>query len=78
MSFVVDASIALAWCFENERTQPLVELLYRLRETRAVAPLLWPLETLNGLLMAERRKRIEAQQRTELWFSAQSTNHARR
>jgi predicted nucleic acid-binding protein len=66
MSFVVDASIALAWCFEGERTQPIIDLLYRLGQTGGIAPLLWPLEALNGLLMAQRRRRIHAPQRTEL------------
>lgn len=66
MSFVVDTSITLAWCFEDERTQPITDLLYRLGQTGALAPLLWPLEALNGLLMAERRRRIHARQRAEL------------
>jgi predicted nucleic acid-binding protein len=66
MSFVVDTSITLAWCFEEERTQPITDLLYRLGQTGALAPLLWPLEALNGLLIAERRRRIHARQRAEL------------
>jgi hypothetical protein len=31
-----------------------------------VAPLLWPLEALNGLLVAERRRRLTAEKRVEL------------
>ncbi|MBV8095470.1 MAG: type II toxin-antitoxin system VapC family toxin [Acetobacteraceae bacterium] len=58
MSFVVDASIALAWCFEDEQTDAVLALLDRVTETGAVAPQLWPLEVLNGLLMAERRGRL--------------------
>ena len=58
MSFVVDASIALAWCFEDEQTEAVLALLDRLTEFGAVAPQLWPLEVLNGLLMAERRGRL--------------------
>ena len=85
MSFVVDASIALAWCFEVERTQTIMELLYRLGEKGAYAPLLWPLEALNGLLMAQRRKRIHAQEAVELalflralpvTLDAETTEHA--
>jgi hypothetical protein len=30
------------------------------REENAIAPSIWPLEILNGLLLAERRRRIEA------------------
>lgn len=66
MSFVLDASIALAWCFDDERTQPVIDLLYRVGQTGALAPLLWPLEALNGLLMAERRRRVDANQRQRL------------
>ena len=66
MSFVVDNSVALAWCFEDEHTQPLMDLLDRVAETGAVAPSLWPLEALNGLLMAERRKRLDTKRRQRL------------
>ena len=66
MSFVLDNSIALAWCFQDEQTPPVMELLDRLTETGASAPALWPLEALNGLLMAERRKRIDATRRVRL------------
>jgi predicted nucleic acid-binding protein len=66
VSFVVDNSIALAWCFEDEHTQPIMDLLDRVAETGAVAPSLWPLEALNGLLMAERRKRLDGRRRQRL------------
>jgi predicted nucleic acid-binding protein len=66
MSFVVDNSVALAWCFEDEHTEPLMELLDRVAETGAFAPSLWPLEALNGLLMAERRRRVDARRRQRL------------
>jgi len=66
MSFVVDASITLAWCFEEERTHRIMDLLHRLGQNGAQAPLLWPLEALNGLLMAQRRRRIDERQRAEL------------
>ena len=60
MSFVLDNSIALAWCFEDEQAQPVMNLLDRVTETGAFAPSLWPLEALNGLLVAERKRRIQA------------------
>jgi len=63
VSFVVDSSVALAWCFEDEQTQPIMDLLDRVAVTGAVAPSLWPLEALNGLLMAERRKRLDSKLR---------------
>ena len=58
MSFVLDNSVALAWCFEDEQTQGVMALLDRVVETGATAPQLWPIEALNGLLSAERRGRI--------------------
>ncbi len=66
MSLVLDSSVALAWCFEDEHTAPVLALLDRVTEAGALAPALWPLEVLNGLLMAERRTRLDATQRHRL------------
>lgn len=66
MSFVLDNSVALAWCFADEQTPEVMALLDRVAEAGAVAPGLWPLEAQNGLLMAERRQRVGAARRGEL------------
>jgi predicted nucleic acid-binding protein len=66
MSFVVDNSVALAWCFEDEQTAGIMGILDRVTETGAVAPQLWPVEALNGLLTAERRGRIDRDLRLRL------------
>lgn len=66
MSLVVDSSMALAWCFEDERTPAAEALLHRVAEDGAVAPALWPLEVLNGLAMAERRGRLDAARRQQM------------
>ena len=66
MSFVLDNSVALAWCFEDEQTAAIMALLDRVTETGAVAPQLWPIEALNGLLVAEQRGRIAAPLRARL------------
>jgi predicted nucleic acid-binding protein len=66
MSFVVDNSVALAWCFEDEQTAGIMALLDRVTDAGAVAPQLWPIEALNGLLTAERRGRIEREVRKRL------------
>ena len=66
MSFVVDSSVALSWCFEDERTPATAALLERVGESGAMAPQLWPAEVLNGLMMAERRQRIDASRRRRL------------
>jgi predicted nucleic acid-binding protein len=66
VSFVLDSSVALSWCFEDERSAAGEALLYRVAEAGAVAPLLWPLEILNGLMTAERRRRLDAARRRRL------------
>jgi predicted nucleic acid-binding protein len=66
VSFVLDNSVALAWCFEDEQTPTVMDLLDRVTETGASAPLLWPLEAINGLLVAERRRRVDAAKRARL------------
>jgi predicted nucleic acid-binding protein len=63
VSFILDSSVALSWCFEEERTPATAALLQRVGETGAVAPQHWPLEALNGLMMAERRNRVDAARR---------------
>ncbi|MBN8454960.1 type II toxin-antitoxin system VapC family toxin [Accumulibacter sp.] len=66
MSFVLDSSVSLAWCFDDERTDAADALLERVVEAGAAAPALWPLEVLNALAMAERRSRINAERRQRL------------
>ncbi len=58
MGFVLDASIALSWCFNDEATAHTWKLLARLEDETAFVPSLWPLEIGNILILAERRKRI--------------------
>jgi predicted nucleic acid-binding protein len=66
--FAVDASAALAWCFEDEASSWSDGLLERLREgDQIVVPAHWPTEISNGLLVAERRKRIRAGQAAVFW-----------
>lgn len=66
--FVVDASAALAWCFEDEANSWTDGLLERLRQgDRIVVPAHWPTEILNGLLVASRRKRIQPDQPALFW-----------
>lgn len=59
MSLVIDSSITLSWCFEDERTEVTATLLYRVAETGALVPALWRLEVANGLQVAVRRGRID-------------------
>jgi predicted nucleic acid-binding protein len=57
--FVVDASIALAWCFRDESSELADRTLARLDREDAMAPAIWPLEVANGLRTAERRGRLD-------------------
>jgi len=56
--FVLDASVALSWGFEDETTPYTEAVLGALAEGEAVVPAVWPLEVGNGILMAERRGRL--------------------
>lgn len=59
VEYVLDASVTLAWCFDDEQTPLTRRLLMALRQDDdAIAPALWPLEVANGLLIAERRGRL--------------------
>jgi predicted nucleic acid-binding protein len=54
-SFVLDASVALSWCFETETTHLTDAVLDSLADNTAVVPTVWPLEIGNALVVAERR-----------------------
>jgi predicted nucleic acid-binding protein len=56
---VVDASIALTWCFEDEVTAATEAIGSRVDADGAVVPSLWRLEVANALLLAERRGRLD-------------------
>lgn len=56
--FVLDCSITMAWCFEDESTAYTQSALDALEHTKAIAPALWHIEIGNVLLMAERKRRL--------------------
>jgi predicted nucleic acid-binding protein len=56
---VVDASIALTWCFEDEVTAATEAIGAQVDADGAVVPTLWRLEVANALLLAERRGRLD-------------------
>ena len=57
-SFVIDNSIVMSWCFSDEISQYADAVLDRLQESTAFVPSIWPLEVVNVLLVAERKKRL--------------------
>ena len=57
--FVLDASTAVSWCFEESQTPYAVAVLERLAEgAEAHVPHIWPLEVTNALVKAYRRRHI--------------------
>jgi predicted nucleic acid-binding protein len=59
-SFVVDNSVVMSWCFEDESNLYADGVLNLLQSKQAWVPSLWPLEVSNVLLVAERKKRIDS------------------
>ena len=59
---VVDASIVVAWLFDDEDESLADRALVRLEEDGATVPQLWHLETRNSLLTAERRGRLSSRE----------------
>lgn len=62
MTFVIDASVTMAWCFDDEAAPGTDALLARLSEEGALVPHLWEYEVANVLLVAEQRGRISEAQ----------------
>lgn len=60
LQFVKDAdnSVVMSWCFRDETDDYADRVLEMLCERTAVVPSIWPLEVVNVLLVAERRKRL--------------------
>ena len=55
---VIDASVALAWCFPDEASDYADAVLVALEGQTAMVPAIWPVEIANALMIGERRKRI--------------------
>lgn len=58
MTFVLDCSVAMNWCFIDEGSNYADKVLESFDENVAMVPYLWHLEVVNVLLMAEKKKRI--------------------
>ncbi len=63
--FVLDASVTLCWCFENQATGYTEDIFERMAAgDEASVPFVWPLEVANALVRAERRKTLKVAQVT--------------
>ncbi|MGH8774949.1 MAG: type II toxin-antitoxin system VapC family toxin [Jiangellaceae bacterium] len=58
MPFVLDVSVAMAWCFDDETTPETEAVLDRFKDDTAAVPNLWELDLANVVLVAERRRRL--------------------
>jgi predicted nucleic acid-binding protein len=56
--FVLDASLTLAWVFDEEETERTREVLARALEEAIVVPGVWPLEAVNAVLSGRRSGRF--------------------
>ena len=56
--FVVDNSVVMAWCFDDESSPYTDAVQQLLIEDTAYVPSIWPLEVANVLRVAERKERI--------------------
>jgi predicted nucleic acid-binding protein len=56
--FVVDNSVVMSWCFQDETNKYSDAVLDCLASTSAYVPAIWPLEVGNVLLVAERKNRL--------------------
>ena len=57
--FVLDCSVTMAWCFDDEATSYTNGVRDRLVDVRAIVPALWPIEVANATIVSERRKRLD-------------------
>ena len=55
---VLDASVALAWCFPDEASEYADEVLVALEGCSLLVPAVWSLEITNAMLVGERAKRL--------------------
>jgi predicted nucleic acid-binding protein len=58
--FVIDASVVMSWCFEDEISSYAEAVLDSLENATAIVPSIWSLEIGNVLLVAERKNRLSA------------------
>lgn len=57
-TFVIDASVVIAWCFQDEACKYADTVLESMHASSALVPAIWPLEIANVLIVAERKKRL--------------------
>jgi predicted nucleic acid-binding protein len=66
--FVLDGSMALAWCFADEADPYADRVARKLPHVGAVVPVIWHLEVANAFVVGERRGRCD-QADTSTWLT---------
>ncbi len=56
MAFVLDNSVSMAWCFEDQATPYTDRVLDLLLGDAAHVPAIWPLEVANAVVVGARRR----------------------
>lgn len=62
MSFVLDTSVTMTWCFEDEALPATDQLLTEAASGGAVVPAIWQCGVVNVLLVAQRKNRLSEAQ----------------
>jgi predicted nucleic acid-binding protein len=57
--FVIDASVVIAWCLEDESSDAADAAIERLMAEGGIVPANWPIEVASALRSAERRGRLD-------------------
>ena len=58
MRFVLDASLTLTWCFEDESTEFTRSVLKAMPDVGAAVPDIWSYEVANGLRFGQQQNRV--------------------
>ena len=57
--FILDCSVTMTWCFDDEASPYADGVLRQLAAAQAFVPSIWPLELANATLVGERRTRLD-------------------
>jgi predicted nucleic acid-binding protein len=69
--YVADCSVTMAWCFEDEANDFTEALYAQLPHDEILVPDIWSVETINTLVVAERRSRITPAQSNQFLSTIQ-------
>ncbi len=69
--FILDASVTMSWCFEDQQTGLSEAVLAAIEQNAApIAPPIWMYEVINVLAMARKKKLIDQATAVTFWNKA--------